>query len=191
MTRERRSVWGPGLIFVAIVGILAVGLWIRPTQAFGPKPKPAAKTVEAVFSPGGGCADRIIEEINGAEKSIRVQAYFFTSKPISNALIAAHKRGVKVRVIMDGSQKKGKWNRWRVMRRDGVTIYFDDEHAVANNKIILIDRDTIITGSYNYTKAAEEKNAENILIIKNDKALFSQYLENYETHQEHSSKNTG
>ncbi len=191
MRRNRRMAWRPELIVIAIVGTLAVGFWIAPSQAVGPKPKSKKTTIEALFSPDGGCADRIIEEIDDAKKAIRAQAYFFTSKPISKALVAAQKRGVEVEVIMDGSRKKGKWNRWRVMRRDGVTIYFDDEHATANNKIMLIDRRTIITGSYNYTKAAEEKNAENIIIIKYDKALFSKFLENYESHLEHSRRYTG
>ncbi len=180
------------LILAGIIGSAVVGsLWIAPSQAVGLKPKSRKTTIDAVFSPGGGCANRIINEIDDARKTIRVQAYFFTSKPISKALVAAQKRGVNVRVIMDGSQKTGKWNRWRVMRRDGVTVYFDSEHSTANNKIMLIDRRTIITGSYNYTKAAEEKNAENILIIKNDKSLFSKYWENFEKHLEHSKKHAG
>lgn len=188
MTKGTRSPRQVKLILAVIVGILAVALWNRPTQATALKPKKEKRSIEALFCPGGGCADRIIKEIDDAEEALRIQAYFFTSKPISNALIAAQKRGVKVEIIMDSSQKAGKWNRWRVMRRDGATVYFDGEHAVANNKIILIDRRTIITGSYNYTKAAEEKNAENIVIIKNDKALFARYLENYEAHLEHAKK---
>jgi len=150
----------------------------------------AACDIEALFSPGGGCADRIVEEIGAAKESVRVQVYFFTSKPIANALVAAKKRGVHVEVILDKSQEKMTYGRFRVLRRAGIGVYFDREHSTANNKIILIDDRTIITGSYNFTKAAEEKNAENVLIIKGDADLFERYLENYQRHRAHSKRYT-
>ncbi len=72
-----------------------------------------------------------------------------------------------------------------VLRRDGVRVLIDDHHKTANNKIILIDSSTVITGSFNFTKAAEEKNAENILIIKHHSEVFDRYLDNYKQHKAH------
>lgn len=147
-----------------------------------------AITVDAVFSPGGGCESRIVQEIAAAEKSVLAQVYLFTSKPISDALIKAKKRGVAVTVILDKSQEKMAYGRWPVMRRGGVQVLFDREHDVANSKIILVDERTVITGSYNFTKAAEEKNAENIVIVQNDEGLARQFKENFDSHLAHSHK---
>ncbi|KAF0221131.1 MAG: phosphatidylserine/phosphatidylglycerophosphate/cardiolipin synthase-like [Geobacteraceae bacterium] len=65
-------------------------------------------------------------------------------------------------------------------------MLIDDSHAIAHNKIIIIDRQTLITGSFNFTKAAEEKNAENLLVIKGNKPLVDKYVANFEEHRGHS-----
>lgn len=175
----RRVSW-----IILTLAVLIVCAWpSHSSVALGPKGKKTK--IDVLFSPGGGCADRIIEEIEGARRAIRVQAFYFTSEPIADALIEARGRGVDVQVILDDSQEKAKYGRWRVLRREGVAVSFDGEHATANNKIILIDRRTIITGSYNYTKSAEEKNAENVLIIQHAPDVFDKYLENFEKHREH------
>jgi phosphatidylserine/phosphatidylglycerophosphate/cardiolipin synthase-like enzyme len=72
----------------------------------------------------------------------------------------------------------------------GVPTYIDSTHAIAHNKIMVIDQETVITGSFNFTKAAEEKNAENILIIKS-KELAQEYLDNWTKHKSHSEKYEG
>ncbi len=156
----------------------------------GPGPDPAA-VVDVLFSPNGGCQDRIVAEIAGAKKRIRVLAYYFTSKPIAEALVEAKRRGVDCEVIADSSQEKMTYGRLPVLRRAGVSILIDGEHAVANNKVILIDGHTIITGSYNFTKAAEEKNAENILVLKHLPEVFAKYDAEYEKHRSHSRRYSG
>jgi len=55
-----------------------------------------------------------------------------------------------------------------------------------SDKIILVDRGTIITGSFNFSRAAEEKNAENLLVIKGSKELMGRYVDNFQKHLEHS-----
>ena len=72
----------------------------------------------------------------------------------------------------------------------GIPTYIDAEHAIAHNKIMIIDKETVITGSFNFTKAAEEKNAENLLILKN-KELAKIYIDNWTKHRKHSQKYTG
>jgi phosphatidylserine/phosphatidylglycerophosphate/cardiolipin synthase-like enzyme len=66
-----------------------------------------------------------------------------------------------------------------------VPTFIDAKHAIAHNKIMIIDKATVITGSFNFTKAAEEKNAENLLIITS-KELAKIYLDNWQKHREHS-----
>lgn len=146
---------------------------------------PQNTLVNIYFSPKGGCADAIIKEIEQAKTEILVQAYSFTSAPIAKALVDAHKRGIKVEAILDKSQKKGRYTSATFLINVGIPTYIDDKHSIAHNKIMVIDKEMVITGSFNFTKAAEERNAENLLIITS-KELADQYSENWKKHMEHS-----
>ena len=97
--------------------------------------------------------------------TILVQAYSLTSAPIAKALLDAHKRGVQVQVILDKSQRTEKYSSADFLANQGVPTMIDASHAIAHNKVMIIDSETVITGSFNFTKAAQEKNAENVLII--------------------------
>jgi phosphatidylserine/phosphatidylglycerophosphate/cardiolipin synthase-like enzyme len=147
--------------------------------------------VESIcFSPQGGCTDRIVEKINAARSEILVQAYSFTSAPIAKAIVEAHKRGVKVEVILDKSQKKEKYTSATYLSNAGVPTYIDAQHAIAHNKVIVIDEQIVITGSFNFTKAAEMNNAENLLII-NSGELARIYRANWNAHRIHSEQYHG
>ena len=141
--------------------------------------------IEVYFSPQNGSTAAIIREIDRARSEILVQAYSFTSAPIAHALLMAHKRGIKVEVILDKSQKNQRYSSFTFLTNARIPTYIDTKHAIAHNKIILIDRSVVITGSFNFTKAAEEKNAENLLIIRS-KELTKLYLDNWLHHRDHS-----
>lgn len=166
------------IFFVAL--FLSVPVWSAPLPSTG--------TVAVYFSPRGGATEGIIAEISRAKKTIQVQAYSFTSAPIAKALLEAHKRGVHVEAILDKSQKTAKYTSATFLVNAGIPVLIDSKHAIAHNKIIIIDQSTLITGSFNFTKAAEEKNAENLLVIKGNQPLVDKYLKNYEEHREHSEK---
>jgi phosphatidylserine/phosphatidylglycerophosphate/cardiolipin synthase-like enzyme len=141
--------------------------------------------IRTCFSPRGGCTTAIVEEIDKAKSGINIQAYSFTSMPIAKAIIAAHKRGVHVEIILDKSNRSAKYSAADFTANAGVSTYIDASHAIAHNKIMIIDQETVITGSFNFTKAAEESNAENVLIIRN-KELAGRYLSNWQQHRGHS-----
>ncbi|MHB8909081.1 MAG: phospholipase D family nuclease [Syntrophales bacterium] len=141
--------------------------------------------VEVYFSPHNGATEAIVREISHARSEIRVQAYSFTSAPIAEALLKAHKRGIKVEVILDKSQKTQKYSSSTFLTNARIPTYIDARHAIAHNKIIIIDQSVVITGSFNFTKAAEDKNAENLLIIRS-KDLARPYLDNWRRHRDHS-----
>ena len=142
---------------------------------------------QVYFSPNGGCTEAIVKEIDGAKTEVLVQAYSFTSTPIAKALLNAHKRGVKIEAILDKSQRREKYTSATFLANSGIPSYIDDKHAIAHNKIMIVDRTTVITGSFNFTKAAEEKNAENLLILTSaDMAKL--YLENWMEHKEEHSE---
>jgi phosphatidylserine/phosphatidylglycerophosphate/cardiolipin synthase-like enzyme len=105
-------------------------------------------------------------------------------------LVEAHKRGVDVRVILDKSQRTERYSEADFLVNMGIPTWIDARHAIAHNKIMVIDGATVITGSFNFTKAAEEHNAENMLVIR-DKALAGKYAANWQAHLEHSERYEG
>lgn len=145
---------------------------------------------QVYFSPHGGCTDAIVREISKAKSEILVQAYSFTSKEIAKALVDAHKRGVRTEILLDKSNRGKKYSAGDFTAHMGVTTYVDPAHAIAHNKIMVIDRETVITGSFNFTTAAEDKNAENVLILKN-KDLAKSYVGNWDKHKGHSDRYEG
>jgi phosphatidylserine/phosphatidylglycerophosphate/cardiolipin synthase-like enzyme len=141
--------------------------------------------VEVYFSPRGGCTEAVVGEIESAKSTILVQAYSFTSAPIAQALVGAHQRGVEVAVILDKSQESEKYSSADFVLHAGIPTRIDAHHAIAHNKIMILDGRTVITGSFNFTKAAEESNAENLLVIR-DPAMAELYTQNWRLHAEHS-----
>ncbi len=158
--------------------------------AYGERYK-AAGTIDVYFSPRGGATEAIVREIASARSEILVQAYSFTSAPIAKALLDARKRGVRVEVVLDRSQRKEKYTSADFLLHGGIDTYIDSRHAISHNKIMIIDRITLITGSFNFTKAAEEKNAENLLVMKNNRPLADRYILNFAEHRNHSERYSG
>lgn len=132
-------------------------------------------SIQVFFSPKGGATAAIIEAIGGAQNTILVAAYSFTSSDIAQALLAAKKRGLKIKIILDKSQMSQKYSAATFFSNQGFDLRIDVKHAIYHNKFMIIDEKTIITGSFNFTKAAEFKNAENLLIIKNNQNLAERY----------------
>lgn len=141
--------------------------------------------VQVFFSPHGGATEGVVNALDHATNSVFVQAYSFTSAPIAKALVEAQRRGVKVQVILDKSQRTEKYSEADFLKNEAVPTLIDAEHAIAHNKIMIIDGYLVLTGSFNFTKTAEDNNAENLLII-NDSVLARRYLENWQAHQAHS-----
>jgi len=165
--------------------LLFLVLFLIPSLSYSLSMTLTNTPTQVYFSPNGGCTEAIIREIDQAKIEILAQAYSFTSQPIVKALLSAHKRGVKVQAILDKIQKSEKYTSAAFLANVGIQTYIDPAHSIAHNKVIVIDRETVITGSFNFTRAAEEKNAENLLIIKS-KELAKPYIDNWNQHQGHS-----
>ncbi len=145
----------------------------------------SARATEVCFTPGGDCTRIVTHEIDGAKKSVRVQAYSFTSAPIAKALVDAARRGVHVEVILDRSNRTGRYSGLTFLTHANVPTSVDCKHAIAHNKIIIIDDAIVLTGSFNFTKAAQEHNAENLLVLR-DPVLAEKYVGNWRAHLAHS-----
>lgn len=128
---------------------------------------------------------KIISEIAKSKKSIYVQIFKFNSKPIARALIEAKNRGLDVRVIIDGTEAKKAKNCAKILHKAGLSTFVDNKHSTMHNKVMIIDNNRVITGSFNYTKKADQKNAENILVISGSE-ISDRYLDHWYQHHEHS-----
>ena len=140
---------------------------------------------EVFFSPKGGCTQAIVRELKAARQSILVQAYSFTSAPIAAALVEAARRGVLIEVVLDKSNRTGKYSSADFVAHAGIPTWLDERHAIAHSKVMVIDEATVITGSFNFTKAAEESNAENILVLRSPD-LAARYTQQFLEHRRHS-----
>jgi phosphatidylserine/phosphatidylglycerophosphate/cardiolipin synthase-like enzyme len=160
-----------GLMFLALAGC---------------KPRPSIpEGIQVYFSPRGGATEAVVSALDQATNDIRVQAYSFTSAPIAQALVQARRRGVKVTVILDQGQATEEYSEADFLAHNKIRTLIDAQHAIAHNKVILIDGYLVLTGSFNFTRAAEEKNAENLLVI-NDPILAREYDANWQAHERHS-----
>jgi phosphatidylserine/phosphatidylglycerophosphate/cardiolipin synthase-like enzyme len=173
----RRSTTWLLSVSLALTGCAAAGVADRAPSAQGP-------VCAVYFSPRGGCTERVVEALRQARRQVLVQAYSFTSQPIAQALIEAARRGVSVDVILDKSQRTERHTEADELVGAGVPVEVDAAHAIAHNKVMVIDGETVITGSFNFTTSAEERNAENLLVIR-DRALAAQYASNWRTHRTH------
>ncbi len=142
---------------------------------------------DVFFSPKGGATDAIVNMINQSTRNINVLAYSFTSKPIADALILAKGRGVDVEIVLDKSQPNARGGQMHNVIAAGIPVWVDRKHAIAHNKVMVIDGNLIETESFNYTASAEKNNGENTLICHSVSG-YNLYYQNWVLHQSHSVK---
>ncbi len=167
---------------------LALALWcclVAQALAAPAILAPAQPRWAVYFSPQGGCTEAIVAAVGQARRFLHIEAYTFTSQPILQAVIAAQARGVKVAVILDARESEERFSVGRSLVAARVPTWIDDAYQIAHNKIMIIDGETVITGSFNFTASAEEYNAENLLVIR-DQALAARYEANFQEHLRHS-----
>jgi phosphatidylserine/phosphatidylglycerophosphate/cardiolipin synthase-like enzyme len=169
--------------------ILFIFLLILATGCSGAQSVAAPDGSASVcFTPGADCTGLVVAALDGAHNEILVQAYSFTSQPIAQALVAAHRRGVSVIAVLDKSNRSKKgYSAASFLANSGVRTFIDFDHKIAHNKVMIIDSNKVITGSFNFTKAAQFSNAENVLLINNP-SLAKEYKDNFNKHLKHSQK---
>jgi phosphatidylserine/phosphatidylglycerophosphate/cardiolipin synthase-like enzyme len=113
-----------------------------------------------------------------------MHAYSFTHRRIADALVRAQRRGVAVSVIADSEQSRAlPHNVLPALAAGGVAVWMDGRFQAAHNKVVIIDADspraTTLTGSYNFTFAAQRSNAENILVLRDNPQVAQAYRANW------------
>jgi len=144
-----------------------------------------AEVLGLYFTPPANAAAAVVDVIDQSQTQVLVQAYGFTHNGIAQALIRAQARGVQVRVLLD--QKSETSNRYviELMVANDMVWRQDGQHAIAHNKVIVVDNNIVITGSFNFTHSAQTRNAENLLVLKSSE-LAQSYKTNWELHWAHS-----
>jgi len=140
----------------------------------------AETSVTVGFSPHGQAIDLVLQAIEAANQTIEVAAYNFTSPKIAFALAEAERRGVKVRILLDKKSNAHGHPSTDTVLAVHIPVRLNGHYAIMHDKYMIIDRSIVETGSFNYTASAEKRNAENALIIKGDKDLAGEYLNNWE-----------
>lgn len=148
----------------------------------------ARGTLQAAFSPWDNVEKIIVDEIGQAKEQVLVQAYLLTSRKIVATLVGAHRRGVRVEVMVDAEQlETTEESRAFELAEAGIPVWLETGYRNAHNKVILIDaalpRATVITGSYNFTWSAQYRNAENVLIVRDNPELAARYAANWQRHR--------
>lgn len=181
---SRPKVRRPRLQFLLIL-LVGVGLGIAARDLYDPQ-RPLrsaellqANQVEVCFTPAQRCAPKLIMAIHSASTHLQVRAFAFTSKPIAEALIQAHRRGVSVRVLCDPKQAQHPRSQVARLRAAGIHVRFEQLPGFAHNKVVVIDQRRVVTGSYNFTQGAELRNAENLVFLS-EPATVQRYLEDWQ-----------
>ena len=172
----------PAMLSTACLATLLAGA----AQAKSDPPRyapfaPRASYALCFVPDGAPCDALLISTINATRRSLRIQAYSFTSASIAQAVKRAHDRGVDVQVIVDQSQVSARYSSATFLKNAGIPVMVDTRPAIAHNKVMIFDHRAVFTGSFNFTKAAQERNAENGILIRDDPVLVKAYDENWTT----------
>lgn len=136
-------------------------------------------SLDYYFSPKDKSNALIVDAINQAQTQVRFMAFSYTDDAIGQAMIAAHRRGLSVAGVMERQNVRGTGSEFAILEEGGVDILADGNCYIMHHKTMIIDDDVVITGSYNFTKSAEQSNDENLLIIRSPQ-LVAQYLAEYD-----------
>ncbi|MCW5874976.1 MAG: hypothetical protein KIS88_10065 [Anaerolineales bacterium] len=157
------------------------GLFGENTRDNTPHPELTIGEVEihTYFSPDDGVMDALVDVIDSAEESIYFLAFSFTLDELGDALVRAQQRGVEVRGIVDDDQINNQGNEYPYLLQNGVQVYLDEPDSNLHDKVLIIDRMIVVTGSYNFSSNAEFRNDENTLILF-DEQLAGIYFQHFQ-----------
>ncbi len=144
-------------------------------------------SVEAFFSPWDDALGEILASLDAACEQVLVQAFVLSHRDVAERLIAAHRRGVDVRVLADARQHADTpGSLLPRLARAGIPVSLENRYRHAHNKVMVIDADSpqpvVITGSYNFTWSAQHTTAENLLILRGHPVLARRYAANWARH---------
>ena len=149
---------------------LACALLLAPLAPAAPMSLSGAQ-VEVGFSPEGTALPLVLKVINGAQRDIEMAAFSLSSRPIAQALVAAARRGVQVRIVADAKQNSESYSVVPYLVGQGIPVRLNDRYGELHSKYMLVDGRHLQNGSFNYSAAAVSRNAENVVVTWNTRQL--------------------
>lgn len=147
----------------------------------GSLPSIAAPSVQAGFSPEGSAEQLVLKTIETAQHNIRLMGYSFTSPEVVRALISAKRRGVDVKVVLDekGNRGKGCVAAMNLLVNAGIPVRTVSKFKILHDKVIVADGRHTEVGSFNYSRAADKSNSENVLVVWDDPVVAQKYMNHW------------
>lgn len=185
---------------ITVVMLAVFAFSTLPAEAYGRKAKsaesnadsvqsvtvPAKGSLEVAFSPDEGAEQLVIKTIESAQKEILMLSYSFTSAPVVSALDKAVHRGVTLRLVADykGNVSEDRSGKARAalsaLANAGADVRVIKAYKIHHDKVIIVDRNTVEIGSFNYSAAAAHQNSENVLVNWNNPDLAAAYVKHFE-----------
>jgi phosphatidylserine/phosphatidylglycerophosphate/cardiolipin synthase-like enzyme len=138
-----------------------------------------SESLEVYFSPEDDFEQRLLELIENANYSIDFLAYAFTSIPLTQALKIKSNKGIKIRGVFDKKWNSNPYSKYSEMLSSGLNVKLDGNKQTMHDKVFIIDDKIVVTGSYNFTEKANEKNNENAIVVHNEE-FASRYEDEFE-----------
>ncbi len=135
--------------------------------------------ISTYFSPGSQTIPPLLHEINSAQESILIMALVFTQDQLGEAIRHRYGSGILTEGVFEGRSVNTLGSEYDKFIDTGIKIRVDKSPGLMHHKVIIIDEETVITGSYNFSRNAEIRNSENLLIIKNNKDIAQAYIDEY------------
>ena len=114
--------------------------------------------------------------INKANSSIQIMVMLITSDELANSLVEADDRGIDVTIIIDDQYADSSGSDYELLLQNGIDIRNDDRNGLMHHKVMIIDGEVIVVGSYNWSVSAENSNDENVMILRS--RIISDYYVN-------------
>lgn len=140
----------------------------------------ASAEVSVLFSPHGGCDQALVLLARSAQMYLDAACYTFSLDPVADELIAAKRRGVKVRVILDRSQAHQTWCPASRLAAAGISVMVNTHSGLMHDKFLVVDGRSVATGSYNWTKAGTDDNDENLVLLTNEIPVASTFAVHFD-----------
>ncbi|MEM1179358.1 MAG: phospholipase D-like domain-containing protein [Acidobacteriota bacterium] len=137
------------------------------------------EVAEVLFEPGDDCMGRLRRLFDGARSNVRVCVFTITDNRVVRSMLDAKRRGVAIRVISDNDKAYDLGSDIDRLRDEGIEVRCDRVPDHMHHKFAVFDDRIAVTGSYNWTRGAAEKNLENMLIT-DDPRLTSPYVDEFE-----------
>ena len=162
-----------------ISGAIAVAIAL----SFATSVSATVPSIDVGFSPEGSAQQLVLRTLDDAHESIRLMGYSFTSPEVVKSLVAAKRRGVDVRIVIDekGNRSKASQAAMNVVVNAGIPLRTNDQYKIMHDKVIITDGQNVELGSFNYSRSAAESNSENAVVVRGVPSLAQTYLAHWQS----------